>query len=187
MSSPARAEGVAILRLFVAAYPHPELAAELDLHLRACPHAPGRNVPAEQIHLTLQFIGDRAERELPATIESVERACAGLADLSVEMDRVTPWPPDRRTMIVARGAASAGVLELHRRLAHRLSRDSRREPPDRFEAHLTLRRLQPGHSLEPFERTFGPVTMAIREVHLVKSVLRPSGAVHEAVRVVSID
>lgn len=152
-----------------------------------CPEAPGRDVSAEQVHLTLQFIGERSERELASTIESLERACAGLTDLSVELNQLVPWPPQRRTMVVATGVASPGVIELHRRLALRLARESRRNPADRFEPHLTLRRLRPGHSLEPFHVAFGPAPMPIREVRLVRSVLRPGGAVHEAIRVVSID
>ncbi len=175
------------LRLFVAAYPPLGLAREMVARATAMDLPRHRATPAEQVHLTLQFIGEREAGEVAAVLESVRRSAAGLTAFTLGAIRLMTLPRRGAARLVAAEISSPpALLELHRRLAHRLAREPRERAGDRFTPHMTLLRLgsaAPGLgvdlplNLEPFE---------VREVLLMKSWLRPDGAVHAEVARVAL-
>lgn len=186
-------------RLFAALYPPPESAAALLAALETV-GAAGANglrfVPPEQVHLTLQFIGDTPERDLPHTLESVERSCGGIDAFALTPLRLVTFPlveGDRRTrepprLIAAITDAPPGLLELQRRLAHRLARNARERAGDRFTPHLTLARFAQGSRSERIDAPLsGPAALAfpVRRIRLMRSALHPTGATH--VEVASFD
>lgn len=180
--------GGSTLRLFVAAYPPTDLAEHFLERLRRLPVSQYRETPLAQIHLTLHFIGEVSARELDQVVDSVGRATVGIRSFELMPLRLLSMPPGRRpARLVAVETTAPGVCsELHRRLAVRFARKPRVDPADRFLPHLTLCRfdkdanepavaqdLTPEPGLNPFP---------VDRIHLVKSALRPSGAVHEVVR-----
>ncbi|QYU68299.1 hypothetical protein J4558_26360 [Leptolyngbya sp. 15MV] len=63
------------MRLFVAIAPPEEMARRLREQINALPDLPPhRLAPIEQVHMTVQFIGEVTPRELPAVEEAVERS-----------------------------------------------------------------------------------------------------------------
>lgn len=169
------------LRLFVAAYPPAQVARALLDQLSALSLRDVRPSPGEQVHLTLQFIGDTDARELPEVQESVERAAAGLTPASVEVLGLMSLPQRGRARLVAAELAShPTMLELHRRLALRLARNARERSGDRFLPHMTLGRF-PSGSGERVEAPVQPLRFEIAEAVLVESLLKPQGAEHRPV------
>jgi 2'-5' RNA ligase len=174
------------MRLFVAAYPPLEVVEGLQREALRLGDG-GRPTPPGQVHLTLQFIGERSMRELDETIESVERACAGQVAMEAVVSRVRTWPVgDQPSMVVALVDAAPGLLELHRRLAVRLAtakgKTQARSKGEGYEPHLTLARYAKGHEPEAGEVEIAPVGFRIDQVRLVSSELRSSGAEHRVVR-----
>ncbi len=180
------------IRLFVAVYPPPEVAARL-LGLLAPLHLPPhRATPPGQVHLTLQFVGETRRRDLKAAAESVERSCAGLAACTLVVSRLATVPDSPPTapprLVAAFTDTPPTLLELHRRLAQRFAHHRKPERPDRYTPHLTLCRFPEGTrrpagapwrvSLEGSLPGF-----PISEVRLMASHLRQTGAVHESVAV----
>jgi len=172
------------LRLFVAIYPPPEVADALLAALPPQNIAPGRETPAEQIHLTCHFIGDRGVRELRDVRESIDRSCSGLGEIKVSPRDLIALPAGRGAKLIAAACdVSPAILELHRRLVIRFARPGKRA--DRFEPHLTLRRYGPAGG----PRVSSPLaiqTFSASEVRLVQSVLHPSGAEHRVVHRVPV-
>jgi RNA 2',3'-cyclic 3'-phosphodiesterase len=170
------------LRLFVAAYPPAEVARALLDQLAAMSLKDIRLSPLEQVHLTLQFIGDTEVRDLPAVKESVDRAAAGLSTASVEVPGLISLPERGRARLVAAELeAHPALLELHRRLARRLAKNARERSSDRFLPHMTLGRFPSGSG----DRVEAPVSIPLRfevsDAVLVQSILRPQGAEHRPV------
>jgi 2'-5' RNA ligase len=169
-------------RLFVAAYPPPALARAALERIGSLGLPEHRATPGEQVHLTLQFIGDTDPRELDAVRESVARSASGLAAFELTPARLITLPKRGPSRLVALETdAPPGVLELHRRLAHRLASETRKDAADRFLPHLTLCRFRrpargvrvdEGVELDPF---------VVPEIRLMRSVLRPEGAEHRVV------
>ncbi len=167
------------LRLFVAAYPPPEIAVALLASLGQLDLPPGRLVPPEQVHLTLHFIGETPVAMIDSIVETVRHAARGMDSFAL-----TPWqlitlpkrPPVR--LVAAETDRPAALMELQRRLA----RNPRHNAGDRFRPHLTLCRLGPATKLAALEVPLGVPPFLVETIALVRSTLDPLGAYHEVVR-----
>lgn len=176
------------VRLFVAIYPPLALAREMVARAAGMDLPRNRITPAEQVHLTLQFIGEREPGEVPSVIESVRRSAAGLAGFTLETIRLMTLPHRGAARLVAAEFSSpAALLEIQRRLALRLARHPRERAGDRFTPHMTLLRFG---SAAPGVRVDVPLVLPTFEVHqvaLMESWLRPDRAVHGEVARVELD
>lgn len=127
------------LRLFIALYPPQGWidAALACLPLGQLPS--GRATKAEQLHLTLAFLGDRLERDLPKIVESIQGAVAGMRAFDVSTTGLTMLPEEGPPRLIAASlTGTAQLLELQRRLARRLV-SKRRETE--FVPHVSLYRF----------------------------------------------
>ena len=169
-------------RLFVGVYPPPEVALALVAALAQIDLPPHRVTSPEQVHLTLQFIGDTPASDLERTIETVRRATAGVGPFTLTPHQLIALPrrgPSR--LLAAETDAPASLLELQRRLSSRLARSPRRRPGDRFLPHLTLCRFRNPARIEARPSILAVEPFSVDRIVLMKSTLRPVGAVHEIV------
>jgi len=184
---------MADVRTFVAARLDPEVLRaleELQERLRrldegcAC-----RWVGTESIHLTFHFIGDVPAERLPEVFAAVAQGCAGYPPLEIVIAGVGCFPNARQPRIVWAGVReeSGHLARLHDAIGRALERIG--YPPERrpFTPHLTIGRIRrdalTAHAAalgravaaqpqEPF------AAMRVAQVHVIKSDLRPSGAVY---------
>jgi RNA 2',3'-cyclic 3'-phosphodiesterase len=176
------ARPVANLRLFVAIYPPPEVADAMLHALSALVLPPRRATPREQVHLTLQFIGDTPAKDLDATIESVQRAAAGLAAFVLSPCRLIRLPERGRARLIAMETdAPPALLELHRRLVVRFAKNVKDRNADRFRPHLTLCRFKSPASGVIIDHATNVPVFDVRHVTLMRSTLEPQGATHHEV------
>lgn len=179
-------------RLFVAIHPPAQTGAALLDALASLPLPEHRATPAGQVHLTLQFVGDTAEVEVERVAESVSRSVAGISPFSLRAERfitLPRTPPGRRAreaprLLAALTDAPPELLEIQRRLAHRLARSVRERPGEGFVPHMTLCRFRDGSVADAVDRpTEGPgaAPFGVGEVRLMRSVLSPAGASHAEV------
>jgi 2'-5' RNA ligase len=172
----------ASIRLFIGIYPPAPLARWMLEAIGAVQLPPHRAVPAEHVHLTLQFIGDTPRGELPATVESMERSAAGLRAFELTVQRLITLPERGPRRLIAACTDAPGILEeLKRRLVTRLARPGERRSRRPFRPHLTLARFRkptPGPAIDhPLEQRRFPVDRIV----LMRSTLRPEGAQHTEV------
>jgi 2'-5' RNA ligase len=170
------------LRLFVAVYPPLEMALVL-LERAARLDLPGhRLTPPEQVHMTLQFIGDTPAAELDATRESVARSAAGLRAFSLRSMKLITLPergPAR--LVAAETDAPPTLLELQRRLAHRLADTTRSRSRHGFRPHITLCRFESPTRLNALHESLQVDAFDVSAICLMRSTLRPDGAQHHLV------
>ena len=170
------------LRLFVAVYPPERVARALLAELDALSIPEHRVTPVEQIHMTLQFIGDTRTKDLESVRESVERSVSGVHSFMLMPFRLLTLPERGPARLIAASTdAPAPLLEIHRRLAHRLARETRKNASDRFLPHFTLCRFARGTTGARADREIACEPFRVASVSLVKSVLRPGGAAHAEV------
>jgi 2'-5' RNA ligase len=159
-------------------------------------------VPAANLHVTLQFLGDQTEERLAEAEGALAAAAAASAPLDVTFHGVGAFPGLERPRILWVGMA-AGALEARRlqgRVAEALAacgfpRDERPWHP-----HLTIGRV---HDERRWRREAGPPlraalaqaaattfgTQRVAEVALMRSDLSPAGArytLHRAVRLTGV-
>lgn len=176
------------LRLFVAVYPPPEIAAALLAALEDLDDLPAlRPVERDQVHMTLHFVGDRPPSELEAIAETVRRAAGGLEPFALTPQRLITLPrrPPAR-LVAAETDRPAGLLELQRRLVTRLARNPRQRTGDRFRPHLTLCRFKSPARLRAIGRPIAVPSFNVSAIALVRSTLRPEGAQHRTVLAISL-
>jgi 2'-5' RNA ligase len=190
-----------MIRAFVAVAPDAplrEALAKIQAALRgrleqaAGPGARIQWVRPESIHLTLKFLGDVPEERVAEIGAALDGAAAGHARFTLEADGLGVFPDLRAPRVLWAGLADpAGAA---RRLADGVDAalDAIGFAPERkpFHPHLTLARVKErsrevGLALAR-ERWLeqpamqGPLTVAA--VALMKSELKPSGAVYTELR-----
>jgi 2'-5' RNA ligase len=170
------------LRLFVAIHPPHEIAQGFLKATDSLNLPPHRPTPREQVHLTLQFIGDTPARKLESTIESMQRAVAGLPAFQLVPLRLITLPPrGPARLVAAQTSAPPALLEIHRRLATRLARNVRGKDEERFRPHLTLSRFRSPVSGFVIDQALELPAFSVDRIVLMRSTLAPDGAQHHEV------
>ncbi len=156
------------LRLFVAVPLPDRLREGLAAYGRALP-APGvRWLPADNLHVTVRFIGDTPERDLPDLIARLREACATHPRFVLRVDGVRPRP----RMVWATIEPS----ERYARLAHDLGGDGDRPP----RPHITIARCRRRPPPLP-PPALGDPRVPVDTCELMSSRLGRSGAVYSLV------
>jgi 2'-5' RNA ligase len=160
-----------------------DAAAALVRELRARPGADGvRWVPAENLHVTLRFLGQVERARLPELTAAARAAAAPLAPFELALGSARAFPSPRQPRVVALElepeaplAALAAALE-GAAVALGFAPEARR-----FRAHLTLGRSRGARfALDLADASPEPARWRVREAVLFESELRPEGARHRA-------
>jgi 2'-5' RNA ligase len=179
--------GDVVLRLFTAIeLPEEVLAAWLAvqqaLHARIdC----DRWAPPGQAHMTLHFLGEQHEEKLQAITNAGLVATKQIAPFELSLASLGAFPSSRRPNVLWLGVAGdlnalQSLASAHRAalVAAEVALDDRPLVP-----HLTLARAphDADAAIEALELiAVPPLTWRVKEVHLFRSDLHPSGAVHQA-------
>ncbi len=148
-----------------------------------------RWVAPEGIHLTLKFLGDTPSEQVPAIAEALARAAGKSRPFTFTVGGLGCFPNSRqpRVVWVGLGEPTGHLAALQRAVEAQvapLGFPTERRP---FQPHLTLGRVQRSASNSEV-REIGQVVaaslvgtvaeMRATQVSLIKSDLRPSGAVY---------
>ncbi len=167
-------------RLFFALWPTAAMQSKLGAAVRdamGSVHG-GREVPEENLHLTLAFLGSVPETAIVTVRESACQACRGAGSgppsLELTLDAIDYWP---RSQVLCATASreSAGAAELAEGLKQSLAAAGFSPDLKPFRAHVTLARQvrdrPSGRKLSPVGWTFGAFA-------LVESRTGPSGSLY---------
>jgi 2'-5' RNA ligase len=164
-------------RLFFAFWPDPyQQAALAEATRRVVERSGGRGVPAENLHVTLVFLGSVPEHE----IDRVERTAADVAQevspgpAQVALDMLDYWKKPRVVCLTTQQPANAQALRIADLLTQRLTTAGFAPDPRPFRPHVTLVRKASRGSLD----TLSPLLWTFREFSLIESQTGPSGSVY---------
>jgi 2'-5' RNA ligase len=155
---------------------------------RALPSPLVRWVAAENIHLTVKFLGDVSPANLTRLAEALQREAAGLPAFPVQVGGLGAFPNTRRARVLWIGLQPPAELftlqRLTESLCERLGYEREARP---FSAHLTIGRV--GQHAGPGEHA--RIHQALEQVQIdllgspcldalciFKSELRPTGSVY---------
>jgi 2'-5' RNA ligase len=171
------------LRTFIAVVAADEIrrsAAKLASVLRS---AAGdvKWVEPENLHWTLQFLGDIDQLEIPALCAAVANATLEIDCFDLEARGAGAFPgPDRpRTLWLGAGGGAQAMVALHHAIQRKLDKLGYRAEHRRFVPHLTLGRA--GRNARPLVRELASLaefeagTMLVDEVTVFASKLTPEG------------
>ena len=129
------------LRLFVAATLPADLHAYLARQVRQYEHPSVRLVPEQNLHLTLYFIGNVAQEQLPAIRQTLQQVAAHHPPFTLQLEQLEAGPRPRSPRLVwARFHGSEPFAQLSRELTQALAA----EPPKEQKAipHITVARFR---------------------------------------------
>jgi 2'-5' RNA ligase len=194
-----------LLRLFLALNPSPEVREQLALaqtHLRLAlsetldPQVALRWTRPAQFHLTLLFLGNVLDDQLPMLIRAVQEATGPVqASFSLRLDRYGCFPAVSRPRVFWIGIQpSASLNELQHRLAAGISPKFALDARDFAYPHVTLARSRTERSLphlQDFLRRLGlpqgfDSTWEAQRLSLMRSVLGAKGSEYESVQEFSL-
>jgi RNA 2',3'-cyclic 3'-phosphodiesterase len=156
-------------------------------------------VPAANLHVTLQFLGNQPEERLAAATEALHAAAAVSAPIEVTLHGIGAFPGLERPRILWVGLA-LGALEvraLQERVAVALAREGFPREDRAWHPHLTIGRVyderrwrqEAGPALRQAlaqAATTGFGTARVAEVALMQSDLSPHGARYTMRRAVAL-
>jgi len=140
-----------------------------------------RPVPAAALHLTLVFLGGRAESEIGALSELVRGCAEPVRDLVLGGPLWLP-PKRPRVLVVEVRDGIRAVAGLQKRVSDVLEAEAGYVPEDRpFRPHVTVARVRSGRRVEPLELSSPrPLAFDGAALTLYRSRTAPTGAVYEA-------
>ena len=157
-----------------------------------------RWVKAEGIHLTLKFLGDVPADRIEEIERTLTQACAGFPAFSFSVGGLGCFPNPRRPRVVWVGVQEqSGTLErLQKAIENGMEKLGFAPEGRKFDAHLTLGRTQRRASSGDVRRLGQLVSetdigllgqMEARSVSLIKSDLKPTGAVYTQLAAVRLE
>jgi 2'-5' RNA ligase len=162
------------------------LQAELKRQVRG---DPVRWTASSGIHLTLKFLGSTPASQVAEIVSGIERACATFEPFSLTFAHLGCFPNLQRPRVVWVGleSASGALMAVQRAVEDEISPLGYPTEQRGFTPHLTLGRAQRSAAPEDLralgrmiaEQQVGQVaSMRVEAVNLMRSDLRPTGAVY---------
>lgn len=144
-------------------------------------------VTSENLHWTLQFLGDVEQLEIPGLCNAVSAAVGELESFDLEVRGVGAFPAaDRpKTLWLGAGAGAQAMIALHAAIQRKLDRLGYRSEARRYVPHLTLGRAGRNSTPRDLVRElagladFDAGTMLVDEVTIFSSELKSDGPVYE--------
>ncbi|GAW91540.1 2''-5'' RNA ligase [Calderihabitans maritimus] len=138
-------------------------------------------------HLTLYFLGEVDQEEIPAIQQLLQATTREVPPFTVEFDTLGTFPPRGVPRVVWIGLKESTPLqELYRSLLGRLKILGYKEEKKPFFPHVTLGRVRSprntGHLVKLLKTVRGSIPAEeVREIFLMESTLTPKGPIYEVV------
>jgi len=149
----------------------------------------GRWVAPESIHLTLKFLGDIGAERVGEIEDAIRRGCGSLSPLHITLSAPGCFPDARRPRVlwIGVGGDVQALTRLQEGVDSELAKLGFPSEKRGFQPHLTLARIRDNaRGLEREEmgkwvsttKVETAVDMLVGEISLMRSDLRPTGAVY---------
>jgi 2'-5' RNA ligase len=144
------------------------------------------------LHLTLKFLGDVEETELAEVVGAVARASSRVSSFGFETRSLGAFPSPQRARVLWVGVEPEGELfALHKAVEDELAELGFPRERRRFHPHVTVGRIREPRAesiQEILDELVAPEErVEVLEVRVMRSMLRPGGAIHELVEAVPLD
>jgi len=142
-----------------------------------------RWVKPENLHLTLKFLGDIEEENLPKLEEAMNSSTEMIKPFKYELVNVGCFPNYKRPRVLWIGVEDSEdrLLLLHQNIESEFTKQDFPKESRKFTPHLTIARVKDFRKCESViskfsDYNFGSHKNVVEEVLLMKSNLYPSGA-----------
>ncbi|MBD3287368.1 RNA 2',3'-cyclic phosphodiesterase [candidate division KSB1 bacterium] len=146
------------------------------------------------IHLTLKFLGNIDESKIEEIVSAIERASAEILPFDIFIKRLGVFPNFKRPRVIWVGTEQNEILaRLAKNIDMNMSQLGFAREKRGFKAHLTLGRVKGVRGLTEcleildINKEFNGGSFIAKEVLLIKSDLKPTGAVYTPLRRIKLE
>ncbi len=172
------------LRCFIAVPPPPAVIERTAALIRGLQSIPSdvKWEDAEKLHITLKFLGSVEQNKVEVLVDSLEKRCRALPSFEYSYEGIGAFPDFDHPRVFWIGTArNTPFIDLHVRVEEVVRTIAPVDDVKQFHPHLTFGRVKGNRGLHRLTATlktltFEPVEARCSEVHLIKSVLSPSGS-----------
>lgn len=165
-----------------------------DLQAQLQPQAAGISwVRPQNVHLTLKFLGDIDESRLPEIATALEEIAAHYAPFTLvpEGQGVFPHVKGPRVFWLGIRETTGTLMRLQQAVEDRLQALGFAKEPRAFTPHLTIGRTRPYRKPKELTATFMALSFSaeafeVDHLTIMRSELKPTGAVYTPLRVISL-
>ncbi len=149
-----------------------------------------RWVREDQLHLTLKFIGELDERDLPDTIECLQDAVGEVGPFTMRVGGLSGFPPRGTPRVIHVGVEepTGALMALQEAVEENLAEGVGIKPESRrYIPHVTLGRVKKRSLCPSLDEMRGVLesddfgAVEVQSMVLMKSDLKPTGAVYSVV------
>lgn len=145
-------------------------------------------VKADNLHLTLLFLGYISDNELLEIIAGVKKVACRSKPFEIDFKRIVAGPLGKTPrMIWVEGERSGELANLKKNLEENVGRFAQKRENRVFQPHLTLARFKEGimkqNKFEPIEIN---VSVPVDAVDIMESVLKNDGVEYEVLESVEL-
>ncbi len=151
-------------------------------------------VKAENLHMTLKFLGWVDDKKLDELAELTAKAVKGLGSFKAKFEGLGTFPAGKSPRVVWVGTAEGGdrLCDLAQNLETTLSKAGFRSEARKFQPHLTIGRVKEKKNIDQLVKRINSVKDAkfgealIDKIFIMKSTLTCSGPVYEIFKEVKL-
>ena len=144
--------------------------------------------PPQNFHVTLVFLGDTDESQIPEICRRIQTAVAAHPSFKVKIRGIDGFPVLNQARVLYLGVqCNQAILDLQGELENILKAPDKREP--NFVPHLTVARLRNPKSCRDLVSPFTHIDLGkqdVSEISLYSSVLRQSQVIYEKIESFSL-
>jgi 2'-5' RNA ligase len=151
-------------------------------------------VSAENIHITLQFLGETEETLIPAIKEALDKILLNYFPFYIKIAGVGCFPDARRPRIIWVGTEeSQPVIKLHGEISKEMAKLGYQEEERNFTPHLTVGRVKSNRNVRELLKKIDEIRevrfsdFEVRHITLMKSELKPSGPIYQSLAEIPFD
>jgi len=135
-------------------------------------------VEPENLHLTIKFLGEIDEKEIPSIQKSLELTAKAVKKIPTRLNGFGVFPnPKNPQVLFAALAQEADLMKLYQTL----SANFEGEMDMLFKAHITLCRFKEKMFFDPALAKLEPINFVLDNLTLFKSKLTAQGALHDKI------
>jgi 2'-5' RNA ligase len=145
------------------------------------------------LHLTLKFLGEIPEEQLPKIYGGVERAVSGVSPFSLVLAGLGGFPNLSKPRVIWLGILRGGesLEKLHEAVDAQLAPCGFPREKRKFSPHLTIGRVRSSHGIKTLlDRlptiAFQSEEIPVAAVKIMRSQLKPTGAEYSALKVIGL-
>jgi len=171
------------MRTFIAVEVPEKIRREIDSFIKeqAKQNVPIKWVKFDNLHITLQFLGEIDESKKKETAAVIAEIARKFTRLQVKLEGIGCFPSPRNPRVLWIGVKEGAekLCEIAQSLETALSRSGFKEEK-RFHPHLTIGRIKTSCKVDNIlEKNIETEPFQVNSITLFKSTLKPEGPIYE--------